>query len=258
MPSGGGGGHGYATFRAAVAGEDKPRITLQVTRGQNWGDKAMKATHTDIGIAPQSTSDLMGISMDPDNAAQTTDGGFYLYSRSKDIHIIKLKKDERKLCYDKSGGVTEALFKDDEIVFYASKKVTIGWGEEQSAHITNESEWKHAAIFKDKGITIINNGDPSSSDQGQGGGGSTPPVLAGASEKKYCIYLGSQDNQGGSSEITWQEHFIGIAGKQVAVSGGGSPAHSPTNYMLFAQNSIDMKGAYATPDNQFHIYARFG
>lgn len=258
MPSGGGSGSGQPSFQANVTGEQNPYIKFQITKGKSWADKSMNGHHTGMGIAKNSTYDLAGLTLDPMNAGQLPDGGTYLYARKGDIHIIRIKENEEKLCYDKKGGVTEALFKEDEIVLYASKKVTIGWGEEQSAHIENESEWKHAAIFKDKGITIINNGDPSSSDQGQGGGGSTPPTLAKPGDKKYCIYLGAQDNQGGTSEITWQEHFIGIAAKQVAISGGGSPAHTPRNYMLFAQNSIDMKGAYATPDNQFHIYARFG
>lgn len=258
MPSGGGSGPGQPSFQANVTGENKPFIKFQVAKGKYWGDEELKTTHSTIGVSANSINDYSGLSLDPFNFGQLPDGGTYLYSREKDIHIIRIKNGEKKLCYDKKGGITEGLFKEDEIVLYASKKVTIGWGEEQSAHIENESEWKHAAIFKDKGITIINNGDPSSSDQGQGGGTSTPPTLAKPSEKKYCIYLGSKDNVGGTSEITWQEHFIGIAGKQVAVSGGGSPAHSPVNYMLFAQNTIDMKGAYATPDNQHHIYARFG
>lgn len=263
MPSGAGGSpHGYATFRAAVAGveETLPRITLQISNGTSWADEPLRTAsqHTDIGISPASIKDMMGLSMDPFNSAKTTDGGYYIYSRSKDIHIIKIKENEQKLCYDKKGGITEALFKDDEIVLYASKKITLGWGEDQSAHITDESEWKHAAVFKDDGITVINNGEGSEGSTGSGGGGSSPPTPAQPGDKKYCIYLGAKDNTAGIPEITWQTNFISVAAKQVWISGGGSPAHSPSNFMLFAQSSVDMRGAYATPDNQFHIYARFG
>lgn len=205
-----------------------------------------------------------GIQFTPDYTDFGTKPGTYLYARKEDIHIIRFPDGTGTAYCQDSINVTEGLFRQTEIVFYAKDRVTIAWGEGQGAH-TDPSNWKHAAIFTGDGIQVINDGsasggapapDPS---PGSGGGTNTPPEPAEPGKKKYCIYLGDQDNASGVSEITWQTNFISISSKQVWIGGASSQAaHNPTNFMLFAQNAIDMRGAYATPDNQFHIYARFG
>lgn len=154
------------------------------------------------------------------------------------------------------------MLKDEEITLYAKQRVTIGWGGGQSAHIDDPRAWKHAAIFEDDGITVINDGTKGTAPAtpgtpGTGGGGSTPPTAATAGSKKYCIYLSDSDNTGNSSELSLLDTFAALHGPQVKLGTGGT-AHSPQNYILLAQTAIDFVGSYANPDNQFHIYARFG
>lgn len=189
--------------------------------------------------------------------------GIYLFSRCGDVHIIRHddyfqnSTNTSKVCSDKTCGVTEILLKPKEITMYAREKVTIGWGENQSAHT---DKFKKAVVFQDDGITVINDdggSTPPGPDPSPGGGG-TPPEPAGPSDNKYCIYLSGDDNTTNHGpELSLFKTFAGLHGPQVKIGAGSSP-HNPTSYMLFTANAIDMKGNYANPDNQFHIYARFG
>lgn len=204
-----------------------------------------------------------GLQLTPDYTDDGSKPGTYLYTRKEDIHIIRYPDGTGTAYCQDSINVTEGLFRESEIVFYAKDRVTIAWGSGQGAH-TDPDDWKHAAIFTGDGIQVINDGsveggpakpDP---DPGNGGGNGTPPTPATPGDKKYCIYLGNVDNAHGTSEITWQTNFVSISGKQVWVGGADNQqAHSPRNFMLFAQTSVDMRGDYAIPENQFHIYARF-
>lgn len=227
----------------------------------NWDDPDGTSR---IPLAHQSTG-VCGLQFTPEHSEDGVRPGNYLFSRQADIHIVRYPDKAGTIYCQDAKNITEGLFRQDEIVFYAKNRVTIAWGEGQGAH-TDPGNWKHAAIFTGDGIQVINDGSASGGpptvdpDPGTGGGGqSNPPTPAQPGEKKYCIYLGDQDNKAGISEITWQTNFVSISGKQVWIGGADSQAaHNPSNFMLFAQNSIDMRGAYATPDNQFHIYARFG
>lgn len=209
---------------------------------------------------PLSGNSQQGILMLPESAKAIAayQQGMYIFSNKSDIHIVRCVDDQPKDCHQVGNEVTEALFQQDQITLYAKRRIIIGWGGGQCAH-TEDGKWKHAAFFEGEGIQIINNDESQSiGDTGSGGGSNTPPTPAKPGDKKYCIYFGTTDNKSGNSEISWQPNLLSIAGNQVWISGGnaGTP-HNPGNFMLFAQNSIDMKGAYAIPENQFHIYARF-
>lgn len=205
-----------------------------------------------------STESACGIDIDPENrAGQAETFGIFVYTRKGDTHLVR---------YNTNGGAcseekehTELLLQETSATLYAKEQVIIAWGPGKSAH---SKKFNHAAIFKDDGISVVNEDDTTQQpypepDPGTSGGGGTPPEPAQPGEEKYCIYLGQTDNASNNSEITWQKQFISIASNQVWISGGGSPAHNPTNFMLFAQSSVDMRGDYAVPENQFHIYARF-
>lgn len=250
-----------------------PQITLSADETGMTEDARKGIIHVYVSNSPKGTEQPPmngpalpmargGLLIAPNSTYKNNIPGVYLYSKGKgggngDIHLVRYKENVNEACQTSKKENTEILLREEEIVCYAKDRVTIAWGGAQNAH-TKREDWKHAAIFTGSGIQIIDGEDKGSYDPGTGGGGGTPPKPAQPSKKKYCIYLGKGDNVAGNSEITWMENFISVSGKQVFISGGGSPAHQPANYMHFAQNSIDMKGAYAIPDNQFHIYARFG
>lgn len=207
---------------------------------------------------PFTSNSQAGLFLLPEqNEGLATPPGNYLYSNKSDIHIVRSPDDQPKNCQIIGNEVTEVLLKEDQITLYAKTRIVIGWGGGQCAH-TLDTDWKHAAFFQGEGIQIINNdSEEDIGEPGTGGGSGTEPEPAVPGEKKYCIYFGDVDNAKSNSEITWQPNFISVFGNQVWIGAGDSSAHSPKNFMLFAQNSVDMKGDYAVPENQFHIYARF-
>lgn len=76
-------------------------------------------------------------------------------------------------------------------------------------------------------------------------------------EKQLHIFI-KQDNLKGSSEIAMYESKMDIVSSKLTLSGNGDSPHGIGNAMVLSPGRVDMIGSYAEPDNQYHMYARFG
>lgn len=202
---------------------------------------------------PGFSNTLCGLLLDPGNlypGVHNKVPGVHLYCASdgkygggkSELHIVHRGTKQAGRCSDANSNMTEILLDEDSMYLYARKRILMQYGKDGSAHKLKET-------------------------YGEGGGSSATPentVIQGdenstlvTNPKMVCIYVGSKDNSN-IAELTLSADRSNLWNNKACKIGTGGTPHEPTNYMHFAQSTIDMKGAYATPDNQFHIYARFG
>lgn len=161
-----------------------------------------------------------------------------------EMHIVHKGNNQGKSCTDSKSCLTEILLDKENIYMYARKKIVMFYGKEGSAHELAGSEGAAPP-----NLPVI--------DSGEGGTNIGVPL---DDSKKICIFLGEDGK--GNSEISWFKGGLIQGGPVVRIGGGGQSTHTMAtgggNFFELRNGQIDMMGAYAVPDNQFHIYARFG
>lgn len=158
----------------------------------------------------------------------------------EEIHIVHKGSNITGDCKTATG-MPEILIDKENIYMYAPKKILMKYGKtDYSAHMLKDANTAGEAASDEPAIIE----------------GSEESVQI-THEKQLHIYI-KQDNLTGSSEIAMYESKMDITASKLTLSGDGGSPHGIGNAMVLSPSRVDMIGTYAVPDNQYHIYARFG
>lgn len=198
-----------------------------------------------------------GLQIDPQGSYQMPKGGLWLWignitnsttmhghasdQKDNELHIVN-KGDKVQGDCAKDMGMTEILMDKEAIYMYASKRIVMKFGDPNySAH-----KLKDAC-------------------KGGSGEASDPPTIIDGGEDKVDITHNKElhifiekDNTISNSEIAMYKNKMIINSSTLMLGGAGGEPHAPANYMLLNGSKVDFIGLYGKPDNQYHIYARFG
>lgn len=160
----------------------------------------------------------------------------------EEIHIVHKGSKIGENC-EQALGMPEILIDKENIYMYAPKKILMKYGKsDYSAHKLKEA-----------------NGNGESA-----GAAEEPAIIEGSEEnvqitheKELHIFI-DKDNMTGSSEIAMYQKKMDIVSSKLTLSGNGDSPHGIGNAMVLSPSRVDMIGSYAEPDNQYHMYARFG
>ena len=158
----------------------------------------------------------------------------------EEIHIVHKGSNITGDC-SKVMGMPEILIDYENIYMYAPKKILLKFGDPNySAHKLKDENKAGEAPSED------------------------PAIIEGSEEnvqithkKELHIFI-DKDNMTGSSEIAMYQKKMDIVSSKLTLSGNGDSPHGIGNAMVLSPNRVDMIGSYAKPDNQYHMYARFG
>lgn len=213
-----------------------------------WRDAHFQATGNPVGA---------GLQIDPQGSTAMERAGVWLWASNitngttmhgkatkqddNEIHIVH-RGDRMEGDCSKVSGMTEILMDKEAIYMYAPKRIVMKFGQaDYSAH-----RLKAAAA-------------------GQGGETGQPPTIIEGDDDKVDITHGKElhifiekDNTNNNSEIAMYKNKMIINSSTLMLGGAGGEPHAPGNYMLLNGSKVDFTGIYAEPDNQYHIYARFG
>ena len=158
----------------------------------------------------------------------------------EEIHIVHKGNNITGDCKTATG-MPEILIDKENIYMYAPKKILMKYGKtDYSAHMLKDANAAGEAASDETAIIE----------------GSEENVQI-THEKQLHIYI-KQDNLTGSSEIAMYESKMDITASKLTLSGDGGSPHGIGNAMVLSPSRVDMIGTYAEPDNQYHMYARFG
>lgn len=197
-----------------------------------------------------------GIEINPYDAYHTGKAGLWLWcgypgiaatrrgwiddENKEEIHIVHKGSKITEDCAVATG-MPEILIDNKNIYMYAPERIVMKFGDPNfSAHMLKKQAGEEDTSTE---YPAIIEGDKEQ--------------VQLTHEKQLHIFI-KQDNLTGSSEIAMYESKMDITASKLTLSGNGDSPHGIGNAMVLSPSRVDMIGSYAVPDNQYHIYARFG